>query len=171
MENVQVAETAVRNPRYLLPFLIVIVVVSFVNFVMLVALLGRGAAETTAATPQLPTELRSNAAKDALGSFLVEAYNAKELDALYQWLDPLIQVKVSRAEFERQMSSLYSLIPGISDAAYASYECDEAGNSMTSCRLYYIGKTSQGQNVTITVFIQRQGENAYRNYGFTLNLN
>jgi hypothetical protein len=153
---------AVRFSKYLLPLLIALIVLTFVNLIVSISILN------SQGTPELPDSLDSETAKEHLADFFKKAYNEGDNNKLIEWFDQAARLKFERAQFDRQMIDLHSMFPSLENLLFASYECQDQPNGVKVCRLYYNGKTNTGKVVLLTIFVQSQGSEKHRVVGFTL---
>ena len=100
-----------------------------------------GAAAPAEAGNALPARFDAAALAD-VARRITEPYNRGDLDGLFNALDDVVKVQLSRAEFDRQAKSMFDLIGRVDSAAYASARKVESQAGLDAYELTYIVKLS-----------------------------
>jgi len=116
----------------------------------------------------LPNELDSTKGKDELFEKFRELFNNKDDDGLYELLDPLVRVEITREKFDEQLPIIYQISSTIKSGAYSHYDYQGMSRGRKVFVLHYIIETDKG-TATLDITIAKADQEPYTIWGFHLN--
>lgn len=125
--------------------------------------------EGSASTSEpLPDELNSAKGKKELFERFREPFNNKDSDSLYELLDPLVRVEVTREKLDEQMPLIYQIGNTIKSGVYSHYDYQGATRGRKVFILHYIVETDKG-TATLDITVAKANQEPYTIWGFRLN--
>lgn len=116
----------------------------------------------------LPDELNSARGKDALLEKFIEPFNNKDDDRLYELLDPLIRVEVTREKFNEQIPLIYQIGGTIKSGVYSHYDYQGISNGRKIFILHYLLETDKG-TAKLDITVAKADQGPYTIWGFNIN--
>lgn len=152
---------------------IVIIVVLICNLAGTMALLVRSNQTSTQIDQSnrndpLPEQLSTSEEKVNLANLIISAYNNRDMDSLYNMLDPVVQNQLTKASLAQNVNSLWTILGKVNNSAYSNYEVTANSQGSKQYRLYYSVNAENGRAVLI-ITIGQQGNEHYRLYGWIFN--
>jgi hypothetical protein len=120
-------------------------------------------------TAPLPESLRSEAARMTLFYSMVDLYNDRDYDGLYDMCGPILKTEMSHQQFKDQLEALYHITDTIENGVYSHYRAVPKAYGMTEYRLFYLADTDAGPT-EVHIILYQQHDDPYQITGFYLHI-
>ncbi len=124
--------------------------------------------QSVSTSEPLPDELDSANGRDELFEKFREPFNNKDDDSLYELLNPLVRVEVTREKFDEQMPLIYQIGNTINSGVYSHYDYQGISRGRKVFILHYIIETDKG-TATLDITVAKADQEPYTVWGFHLN--
>jgi len=116
----------------------------------------------------LPDNLKSLEAKMSLYDSIVDPFNTKDTDTIYDRMGSVLKAQLSREDFSDQLDVVYELSGQIENGNYSYYEAQPSVYGMTMYSLYYSVETESGA-MELKIQLHQQEDDPYQITGVKLN--